>query len=305
MFIPLMGWSQFPITEEFDPGTSWTYTNGAGMQNYVGVENYATFNVNTTPYPNSSTVTITSPVYDMSSCLSAELNITFSLVGEIESGYDFAYFDYWNGSAWVTTHTYTGVQNVIEVFTVPATATQFRFRLATDGSVNTFTSGPWWNQTTSPYYYDIPSITIDCATVLPVELLEFDATCNSIKWVTASEINTDYFVVESSTDGDNWYDTGIKIPAQGNSSTETLYETELISSNYLQYYRLLQVDMDGESELFLPIKVVCPNKARPDIVGIYNLLGQRVGTNLDALAEGIYIVHYQGGGVDKIHIRKQ
>ena len=100
----------YPVIEEFNPGTTWLFTNGAGIQNYGGAQNYATTNIGTTPYPNSSTVTITSPVYNFSNC-SSNLTVSFPLSGRIENGFDFLRFQYWNGVSWVTQQSFTGTQN--------------------------------------------------------------------------------------------------------------------------------------------------------------------------------------------------
>ena len=86
---------------------------------------------------------------------------------------------------------------------------------------------------------------------LPVELLEFKATANSaiknvdLTWVTASEINNDYFVIERSTNANDWIPLD-SVDGAGNSNA-------VLSYNYLDnnpysgtsYYRLKQVDFDG------------------------------------------------------------
>lgn len=169
LFIPSLGIAQYPIVEEFNVFTSWTYTNGAGMQNYGGTENYATFNIGTTPYPNDATVTITSPIYDLTNCAS-NINVQFEIGGIIEDGYDFAYFEYWNGASWVVVQTYTGLisPSIVENYVVPNTATRFRFRLETDLTVNTYTTGP--PPTTNMYYYDITYFIIDCVSGCPHQI---------------------------------------------------------------------------------------------------------------------------------------
>jgi len=327
VMLSTLAFSQFPIIEEFDAGSTWTYTNGAGLQNYGGAENYATFNVNTTPYPNSSTVTITSPIYDLTSCLSG-LEVSYIISGEIELFYDFAYFDYWNGSAWITVNTYTGFVNTTENFMLPNTATQFRFRLVSDGSVNTYTTGPWWNQTTSPYYYDITSITIDCISVLPIELIDFDgyadSRVNNLYWITATEINNDYFLLEKSEDGIYWT-TLAKVDGAGNSSNEIRYEY-LDEHPFVMtsYYRLSQVDFDGVGETFDVIAITNESGvfytysksednniylSSPEYFEFYNMMGQVVvsgsGNVIETkgLTQGVYILKVEGGYTQKFFIR--
>lgn len=155
---------------------------------------------------------------------------------------------------------------------------------------------------------------------LPIELLNFDAKlvgnkviCN---WSTATEINTDYFVIQRTIDGINFKNID-SIPA-----AETSYETlhyELSDLNPLlgtSYYRLKQYDLDGLSETFplsevkyrnLDVKVtqqgenlqvILPNNVS-GIVQIVDMMGRIVfeeneGTyfelNMDNLPKGSYFL---------------
>lgn len=70
--LSLSSLAQFPIIEEFNSfngSNQWITCCGAGLQNYGGSENYATFNIGNTPYPNSSNITITSPISSYTNCL--------------------------------------------------------------------------------------------------------------------------------------------------------------------------------------------------------------------------------------------
>ncbi len=85
---------------------------------------------------------------------------------------------------------------------------------------------------------------------LPVELLEFDAVKSGknvrVHWSTASEINSDYFVVQKTKDLQEWADV-LEVAAQGNSNTTTYYEEfDLEPYQGVSYYRLKQVDYNGE-----------------------------------------------------------
>ncbi len=87
---------------------------------------------------------------------------------------------------------------------------------------------------------------------LPVELISFDAVVNDgsqvdLKWVTATEINNDYFVVEKSKDGKNWEEV-VWVDGAGNSNyTLEYYETDENPYEGISYYRLKQVDFDGKT----------------------------------------------------------
>jgi hypothetical protein len=100
---------------------------------------------------------------------------------------------------------------------------------------------------------------IACPTILPIELLNFDAVFNGksvdLNWTTATEINNDYFIVERSEDGINYSKLSI-VPSKalnGNSQSKlyyTLNDPDIKSGIY--YYRLKQVDI-GDSKYKLSI----------------------------------------------------
>jgi hypothetical protein len=87
---------------------------------------------------------------------------------------------------------------------------------------------------------------------LPVELTSFTAEVVpegvALNWVTAVEINNDYFAVERSVDGVSFETIG-KQAGMGNSSVEQYYGImDLAPKAGLTYYRLKQVDTDGTFE---------------------------------------------------------
>jgi len=90
--------------------------------------------------------------------------------------------------------------------------------------------------------------------VLPVELLFFKASLSNEKvkltWATASEINFDFFSVEKSGNGLDFYEVA-RVGGRGTTSERQDYslidEKPLIGNNY---YRLKSVDYDGYSEYY-------------------------------------------------------
>ncbi len=85
--------------------------------------------------------------------------------------------------------------------------------------------------------------------VLPIVLTSF--TCEDgpgliyLDWITASEINNDHFVIERSSDAEN-YSVLTTVPGKGTSSQPTEYflaDTHPLPG--VNYYRLSQVDKDG------------------------------------------------------------
>ncbi len=97
--------------------------------------------------------------------------------------------------------------------------------------------------------------------VMPVTLVFFKvASVNesmiSLEWATASEINFDYFVVESSIDGIAFSETG---RVQGNGTTNERHDYSYDVMNPVtgrSYFRLKSVDLDGSTETFSMISAI-------------------------------------------------
>jgi hypothetical protein len=91
----------------------------------------------------------------------------------------------------------------------------------------------------------------EVSATLPVELLNITArksgSVNVVEWQTASETNNDYFEVQKSTDATDWVKIG-KVKGAGNSNSISSYSYNDESSNEdaTMYYRLRQVDYDGQ-----------------------------------------------------------
>jgi type IX secretion system substrate protein len=84
---------------------------------------------------------------------------------------------------------------------------------------------------------------------LPIELVYFTANFENnfvkIDWVTAAEINNDYFTIERSYNGID-FETIITRSGHGNSSQLISYtEYDYSPSSGISYYRLKQTDYDG------------------------------------------------------------
>ncbi len=97
----------------------------------------------------------------------------------------------------------------------------------------------------------ITSIQIFAPDPLPVELIKFESKVSDdgidVFWSTASEINNDYFIVERSVDGISWKDIGsIEGAGTTNSLTEYFFKDKNPEEG-TNYYRLVQVDYDGQN----------------------------------------------------------
>ena len=138
------------------------------------------------------------------------------------------------------------------------------------------------------------TLALDCL-VLPVDLAVFKVSSsnknkiNSIEWVTHSETNNDYFIIDYSIDGVSWNEIKT-IDGAGNSSTKKKYKISHRSYNDgVDYYRLKQVDINGEINKH-GIRSSSNNEDKK-LVEKLNLLGQEVNDNY----EGLIIEYYDDG----------
>tara|TARA_B100000809_G_scaffold265410_1_gene324154 strand:+ start:1139 stop:2497 length:1359 start_codon:yes stop_codon:yes gene_type:complete len=105
------------------------------------------------------------------------------------------------------------------------------------------------------------SITTTCSfPILPVTLLYFNAennnSKNNIEWLTLSEINNDYFIVERSENGFDFVELG-KIKGNGNLSVSKEYT--FVDDNFkpgINYYRLKQFNYNGTTEIFKVVSIL-------------------------------------------------
>ena len=95
---------------------------------------------------------------------------------------------------------------------------------------------------------------------LPVTLTAFNAMCQGetiqLNWSTASEFNASHYVIQNSRDGSVWTDLA-EINAAGTTNQTTNYSIEAKNFGGLSYFRLVQVDLDGATEIFGPISANC------------------------------------------------
>ena len=136
--------------------------------------------------------------------------------------------------------------------------------------------------------------------LLPVTWLSFTATKQgsavALKWSTAIEQNTRDYKVQHSINGTTWNDIGI-VPAGGNSNMVQQYSfIDQNPVNSLNYYRLLQRDLDGninyskivllnlaDAERMLKIYpnpvlngTITVNLKQASIVWVYNSIGVKL-----------------------------
>ncbi len=96
----------------------------------------------------------------------------------------------------------------------------------------------------------IDDISITASVTLPVELVNAEAKetrfGNEISWTTLSEMNNSHFIIEHRTENGAFVPVG-RIEGQGTTTSKTDYSwTHESFSAGDNYYRLKQVDIDGE-----------------------------------------------------------
>jgi len=101
--------------------------------------------------------------------------------------------------------------------------------------------------------------------VFPVEYLAFTAELEGrdafLNWITATEINNDYFAIERSTDGISFERVGVENAAGTTTeSTSYLFIDENVTNLGTErvYYRLKQVDFDGTFSYSNTIELTLP-----------------------------------------------
>ena len=144
------------------------------------------------------------------------------------------------------------------------------------------------------------NIFVSTPQALPVELVSFEGSIinnvNVLEWETASENNSDIFEIEWSVDGEYWRPIG-DVKAAGNSVE--LLKYNFIHNDYKQgfnYYRLVQIDYDGKSEIFGPITIDNP-KINKHIIKYVNSMGQEINPSNTI---GLVIEVYSDGSTSKV-----
>ncbi|RYY27453.1 MAG: T9SS type A sorting domain-containing protein [Chitinophagaceae bacterium] len=116
--------------------------------------------------------------------------------------------------------------------------------------------------------------------VLPTELISFAGKAKAdntlLNWATASESNTDRFVVERSSDGSSFV-TVASLRAKGNSNRVQQYTTTVDAIGGKAYYRLKMVDVDGKFTYSKVITIQAPAKqasisAFPNPAGSFTMI---------------------------------
>ena len=138
-----------------------------------------------------------------------------------------------------------------------------------------------------------------CPTVLPIGLIELKGVgteeSNLITWKTVFEDKNEYFVVERSTDLENWTKV-VQLDGAGSSTDVLGYSIEDREPKaVINYYKIVQVDYDGTAVEYGPISI--DNREEPRVLlKTVDVLGKEV----DEYYQGFVFNCYSDGTTEKI-----
>jgi Secretion system C-terminal sorting domain len=179
------------------------------------------------------------------------------------------------------------------------------------------------------------------AIALPIELINFTAKSNNntinLAWQTATEKNNSHFDIERSANGNEWSKIGV-VKGSGTSQQRIDYRfADEKPLNTINYYRLKQMDFDGQFN-YSPVvtavagkgklKGIFPNPTadkitlvgndltNDDVITIFDLNGRSIktqkvsGSQIDVsdLARGFYILSISdisGQAIERVRFVKQ
>ena len=142
-------------------------------------------------------------------------------------------------------------------------------------------------------------ILVSTPQALPIVLNYFDGISyplfNVLRWSTESEKNSDYFLIQRSSDGNEWRNI-ITTKAAGNSNEKINYShIDSYMNNGYVYYKLIQYDIDGKYNEYGPISLYYTPIGKK-VVKYINSMGQEVDTS----TKGIIFEVYDDGSMKKI-----
>lgn len=229
-----------------------------------------------------------------------------------------------NGLTWSTEMKITGFSNALWNYNTNATASKFA-----NGTLTTYAPTVGGDRTSTGDGYSIIQLTLPIGVTqlafriptrvnsageewwfdnfellrmysLPIELTDFTGhksnECNVLKWQTASEHNSDYFLIERSTTGESNENSVVNTKSAAGNSTELLDYAFIDKdfTNTINYYRLTQVDYDGNFKQYGPIAI--DNRNNGIVIKHINLLGQEVNNS----TPGILFEVYEDGSMKRI-----
>lgn len=148
-------------------------------------------------------------------------------------------------------------------------------------------------------YVDQITMSVTYEVPLPVGLTTFTATSDgrnvTVNWQTATEINNDYFEIQYSVDGNSW--EGINQTKGVGYSTSPVDYQVLDAMHSRGYYRLKQVDFDGQFKMYDPVYVDFIVKRIDDMIVSWNSNNKQLLIFSDSKIKSLYLYDQNGAKV--------
>lgn len=267
-----------PYIDEFtsvDGVDEWSLVTGQGN---TGIHNEALcFNVSGT-YLDDNYYSFESPTLDLTTW--SEVNVEFTIASNVRNGDLFAFWYYDDATLSWSGYNISGLFGTYSV-TIPITTSKISFDLDTyaNGGLN------------GKYAHVDRIVLSDPFVVLPVELVSLTVENhedeNYVSWITASELNCDYYNVERSVDGKMWNFVRM---INGSGTTNSMTEYEIVDRYFeptINYYKLTQYDFNGDSEEF-DIISIDNTILEKHLIKLVNQLGQEISADTKGLVFEIY-----------------
>lgn len=169
---------------------------------------------------------------------------------------------------------------------------------------STYTGSGYFQINVSSVYGGPTSVYLDDVNLtensesLPIELLylegKFENGTNKLYWATSSEKNNDFFTIEKSYNGLDFYILGCLL-GSGNSTELIKYEyIDFENSSEISYYRIKQTDYDGKFE-YSPIVSINKKIKEKILIKTIDITGKETTSD-----EGIIIYIYEDGSFIKL-----
>lgn len=242
-------YSWTPVTGLTNPSAPSPFASPTSTQSYqLSVSSNGCSNLTSTTITVNPSVGFVSNITGNNTII-AGTQETYSITTTPNTNYQWAYTESVTAPLWLNI---PNSNNHSITFYWPQTTTNGSVRVTASNSNNCGTQVRFFNIITNG--------------ALPVELLSFNGQCEkdfiSLEWKTATEHNSDYFEVLKSRDGENW-SLLTTLESAGNSTQELTYTTK--DQNNLEgnnYYKLIQVDIDGQSKEYGPINITCDGNVK-------------------------------------------
>lgn len=169
-----------------------------------------------------------------------------------------------------------------------------------------------------------PFVISSVSVPLPVEMVDMDVKClgdgNLISWTTASENNSNYFIIEKSNDANEFTNIG-RVNAAGESKVKLSYSfVDRTENTTLTYYRIKEVDVNGNVKKYKILStqhcaiklsnieiantvdgkvfVTFNSEAKTEYtLGVYNLLGSLIKEEKISATEGLNKIRLDTQGI--------